>query len=87
MDDVFADQDGDDDEDNDGKGVAPGIPNLAAQRQAYLIASLKEYKESKRPHAALRDMAANMSDADMRTIRPILTIIDGTVVHTTGVLR
>ena len=28
----------------DGKGVAPAIPNLAAQREAYLVAALKEYK-------------------------------------------
>jgi cytochrome c553 len=52
----------------DGRGVAPGIPNLAAQRAPYLLASLKEYKEGKRPHAALKDMAANMSEADMRNV-------------------
>jgi cytochrome c553 len=52
----------------DGKGVAPGIPNLAAQREPYLLASLKEYREGKRPHAALKDMAANMSEADMRNV-------------------
>jgi cytochrome c553 len=52
----------------DGKGVAPAIPNLAAQRAAYILASLKEYKEGKRPHAALKDMAASMSDADMRNV-------------------
>ena len=27
-----------------------------------------------------------MSDAEMRTIRPVLTIIDGEVVHDTGVI-
>lgn len=52
----------------DGKGAAPGIPNLAAQRDRYLLASLKEYKEGKRVHAALMDMAANMSEADMRNV-------------------
>lgn len=52
----------------DGKGVAPAIPNLAAQRERYLLASLKEYKEGKRPHAALRDMAGNMSEADLRNV-------------------
>jgi cytochrome c553 len=52
----------------DGRGVAPGIPNLAAQRERYLFASLKEYKEGKRPHAALRDMAANMTEATMRNV-------------------
>ena len=52
----------------DGKGVAPAIPHLAAQRERYLIASLAEYKEGKRTHAALRDLTKNMSDADMRNI-------------------
>jgi len=52
----------------DGKGVAPAIPHLAAQRDRYLLASLAEYKEGKRTHAALRDLTKNMSDADMRNI-------------------
>ena len=52
----------------DGKGVAPAIPHLAAQRERYLLASLAEYKDGKRTHAALRDLTKNMSDADMRNI-------------------
>jgi len=52
----------------DGRGVAPAIPNLAAQRERYLLASLKEYKEGKRTHAALRDMTGHMSDADLANV-------------------
>ena len=52
----------------DGKGVAPAIPNLAAQRERYLLASLHEYKEGKRTHAALREMTSHMSDADLRNV-------------------
>jgi cytochrome c553 len=52
----------------DGKGVGPGIPNLAAQRERYLLAALKEYKEGKRHHSGLRELATKMSDADMRNI-------------------
>jgi len=52
----------------DGKGVAPAIPHLANQRAGYLVASLHEYKDGKRPHAALKDMAAKLSDADMHNI-------------------
>jgi cytochrome c553 len=48
----------------DGKGAAPGIPNLAAQRERYLVAALKAYKERKRMHAALREIATHMSEAD-----------------------
>jgi len=52
----------------DGRGVGPAIPHLSAQRERYLIASLKEYKEGKRTHEALRDIAAKMSEPEMRNI-------------------
>jgi cytochrome c553 len=52
----------------DGKGQAPAIPHLAAQRESYLLASLRAYKEGKRVHAALKEIAAHMSDADARNL-------------------
>jgi cytochrome c553 len=52
----------------DGKGSAPGIPNLAGQRVGYLIASLKEYKDGQRLHGALRSIAEQLSEADTRNI-------------------
>lgn len=52
----------------DGKGTAPAIPNLAGQREAYLLAALKEYREGKRMHAALREIATKITDADSRNI-------------------
>ena len=52
----------------DGKGTAAGIPNLAGQRSRYLMASLKEYKDRVRTHAALRTIAATMSEADTRAV-------------------
>jgi cytochrome c553 len=52
----------------DGKGAAPGIPHLAAQRERYLVAALTAYREGKRTHAALKDMAKQMSEADVRNI-------------------
>jgi len=51
-----------------GGGAAPAIPHLAAQRESYLLASLKAYKDRKRSHAALRDMAEQMSEADLRNL-------------------
>jgi len=51
-----------------GGGVAPAIPHLAAQRESYLLASLKEYKDGKRSHAALKDMTKLMSEADLRNV-------------------
>jgi len=54
--------------DLDGRGTAPGIPNLAAQVDKYLRDSLYAYKEEKRTHAALRDMTAQFSNADIRNV-------------------
>jgi cytochrome c553 len=51
-----------------GGGVAPAIPHLAAQREAYLILSMKEYKDGKRSHAALKDLTTQMSEADLRNV-------------------
>jgi cytochrome c553 len=52
----------------DGKGKAPGIPNLGGQSEHYLIASLKDYKDGTRLHGALRDIAAHLSEDDTRNI-------------------
>ena len=52
----------------EGGGAAPAIPHLAAQREAYLLASLQAYKDGKRTHAALRDLAGHMSEADLRNV-------------------
>ena len=52
----------------DGKGTAAGIPNLAGQRGRYIMAALQEYKETKRVHAALRAIAADLSDNETRGV-------------------
>jgi len=72
----------------DGKGVAPAIPNLAAQREPYLYNSLKEYKDGKRSHAALKNMTSNMSEADLRNVAayfasqpPVASAVSGDIKH------
>ncbi len=52
----------------DGRGAAPAIPDLAAQNERYLLASIAAYQEGKRTHAALRDMAEHLSAADIRNV-------------------
>jgi cytochrome c553 len=52
----------------DGRGAAPGIPHLAAQRERYLLAAINAYREGTRPHAALRQLARHMSDAEVRNV-------------------
>ena len=51
-----------------GKGMAPAIPHLAAQRELYLLNSLKEYRNGQRAHAALKTPITDMSDADMHNV-------------------
>jgi cytochrome c553 len=52
----------------DGKGIAPGIPNLAGQRDRYLVAALDEYRQGKRIHAAVRIMAETLNEAGERSV-------------------
>lgn len=52
----------------DGRGTAPGIPNLAAQSERYLHVSVDEYVKGKRTHAALRDMIVGMSEENRRNV-------------------
>jgi len=51
-----------------GRGAAPGIPHLAAQVNDYLLDSLRAYREGRRFHAALQDMTAHMSAAEIRDV-------------------
>jgi cytochrome c553 len=51
-----------------GRGAAPGIPHLAAQVNDYLLDSLRAYRAGKRFHAALQDMTAHMSAAEIRDV-------------------
>ncbi len=52
----------------DGRGTAPAIPNLAAQRESYLLESIAAYKEGRRTHAALRDMAERMTETELHNV-------------------
>ncbi|MBI3041695.1 MAG: c-type cytochrome [Betaproteobacteria bacterium] len=52
----------------DGRGVAPGIPHLAAQRARYLLLALTEYKEVRRTHAALRELARRLTETELRNV-------------------
>jgi cytochrome c553 len=52
----------------DGRGATAEIPNLAAQPTQYLVDAMHAYRDGGRRHAALQDMAANMSEADISNI-------------------
>jgi cytochrome c553 len=52
----------------DGKGKAPGIPNLGGQVDRYLVASLQEYRDGTRLHGALRNIASQLNENDTHNV-------------------
>jgi cytochrome c553 len=52
----------------DGKSNGPDIPHLGGQKQAYLQTALNDYRKGIRHHAALQQMAAELSEADLANV-------------------
>jgi cytochrome c553 len=48
----------------DGKGIAPGIPTLAAQRYRYLVEAMEEYRQGKRIHVVLTKIAEGLTEKE-----------------------
>jgi cytochrome c553 len=53
-----------------GNGISliPSYPNLAGQKEQYLDASLKAYRDGGRKHPIMTQMAANLSDDDIANL-------------------
>ncbi len=51
-----------------GIGVEAKFPNLAGQKEMYLLAQLKAFKERKRQNPVMNLMARPLSDADMANL-------------------
>lgn len=52
----------------DGISIAPNYPNLACQKEAYLVKALKDYKSGARNDPIMKPMAAPLSDADIENL-------------------
>ena len=48
-----------------GHSTMPANPNLAGQKEQYLVKALKEYRAGTRPDAVMAAMAKGLSDADI----------------------
>ncbi len=46
----------------------PMYPNLAGQKEAYLLKQLQDFKSGQRNNAVMKGMAASLSDADMENL-------------------
>ena len=53
-----------------GEGISPTDiwPNLAGQKEQYLVAQLKAYRDGTRENAQMSPMAANLSDEDIANL-------------------
>ena len=53
-----------------GEGISPTgtWPNLAGQKEQYLLAQLKAFKDGTRVNAQMAPMVANLSDEDMANL-------------------
>ena len=52
----------------DGMGIAPEYPNLACQKEKYLVKSIKAYKSGARNDPLMKPMVAALSDADIENL-------------------
>jgi cytochrome c553 len=52
----------------DGISVAPIYPNLAGQKEQYLVTQLKAFRDGSRPNAIMAPMAKGLSDTDIANI-------------------
>lgn len=43
----------------------PLVPNLAGQKEAYIVKALKDYRDGRRENAIMRTMAAGLSNEDI----------------------
>ena len=50
----------------DGNPLLPDIPRLAGQDQTYLATALTHYRDKRRPHAPMREVAAPLSDTQIQ---------------------
>jgi cytochrome c553 len=51
-----------------GISIAPNYPNLAGQKEAYLVKQMKAFKDGTRKDPTMNAMAAPLSDADMANL-------------------
>lgn len=51
-----------------GIGTLPENPNLAGQKEGYLLSAMRAYRDGSRPHATMRAMLGPLKEQDLRNI-------------------
>lgn len=58
-----------------GISIAPIYPNLAGQKEAYLVAQLKAFRDGTRKNPIMQPMAQDLSDTDIANIAASLATL------------
>lgn len=58
-----------------GISVAPIYPNLAGQKEQYLVAQLKAFRDGTRKNAIMEPMAKNLSDTDIANLAAYISTL------------
>ncbi|MBS0383413.1 MAG: cytochrome c [Proteobacteria bacterium] len=58
-----------------GISIAPIYPNLAGQKQEYLVTQLKAFRDGSRKNAIMQPMAKGLTDADIVNIAAYLAAL------------
>ncbi|MGI9410877.1 MAG: cytochrome P460 family protein [Hyphomicrobiaceae bacterium] len=60
-----------------GISVGDNIPNLAGQKEKYIVGQLKAFKTEKRKHGVMNPIAAQLSDADIQDLAVFWSSLTG----------
>ena len=60
-----------------GIGVSPTWPTLAGQHEDYLVHALNQYRDGTRKEAVMTQMAASLTDADVKLLARYYSRLDG----------
>ena len=60
----------------DGISPVPNYPNLAGQKYAYLVSSLRQYQNGYRPHPVMGPIVAGMDDQRLQELARYYAALD-----------
>lgn len=63
---------------NNGISMIPMYPNLAGQKEQYLVLQMKAFRDGERKNMVMAPMAAGLSDADIANLSAYYTSLDPT---------
>ena len=60
----------------DGISIAPNYPNLACQKDKYLVKAIKAYKSGARNDPMMKPMVGSLSDADIENLAAFFSTLN-----------